>query len=98
MGFVSNSSSSSFVIIGVSLNKLQYEKIDKNLLDNGNNYLSDSYGPGFLGKVIMDNNNEDYLECGAIDIDLATKEAIKTIEECGLKKEDIKIIYGTRGR
>ena len=62
-GFVSNSSSSSFVIIGWSMEEIDSDKKDliieeKIDLGEGNQYLSDD-GPGYVGIVLADISSED---------------------------------------
>uniref|UniRef100_A0A6H2A3Q8 Uncharacterized protein n=1 Tax=viral metagenome TaxID=1070528 RepID=A0A6H2A3Q8_9ZZZZ len=110
LGFVSNSSSSSFVIVGVKLEKGLDKKLtevinkkplteDDNIYDilcNSNNYLSDN-GPGYAGKVICDISSEDgYIETSEINVAKAWDEAYEILKELGIKKEDIKLICGTR--
>ena len=110
IGFVSNSSSSSFVIIGIKckkgFDKKLAEKINGkaltenddvyDILCNSDNFLSDD-GPGYCGKVICDVSSEDgYMEISEIDIGKAWEKAYEFLKDLGVKKEDIKLISGTR--
>jgi len=110
VGFVSNSSSSSFVIIGIKVNrglekriaeiikgsKIENEDDIYNFLYDSGNYLSDD-GPGFYGKVISDVRDEDgYTEIAEIDLNKVWDEAYELLKDLGIKKEEIKLIYGTR--
>lgn len=97
MGFVSNSSSSSFVIVGIKLTDKQYKKLtekDDELFDN-ENYLSDD-GPGYLGKIIADVDGEDYLELEELDMEQAIEEAKEALKKYGFENQKIKIYTGTR--
>ncbi len=109
-GFVSNSSSSSFVILGIKLDgKLESKlletiKKEKSLDDDGaydelydsGNYLSDD-GPGYYGKVIADVRSEEgYLENDEIDFKKLIPEVVELVKPLGLTEKNIKLIVGTR--
>lgn len=113
VGFVSNSSSSSFVMIGKKFDYKQRNEIVKKLLgrelkededayDNcfdkisGKNYLSDDEY-FYLGKVICDVSSEDgYMETSETKMDKVWDEAYEFLKKLDIKKEDIKLICGTR--
>ena len=101
-GFVSNSSSSSFLIIGIKVSKdskiyqdykeNDYEMPEKYLV-NGLDYLSDD-GPGYYGEVIEDTGSDGYFSC---DVSLS-EEDIKVAREKFPEdlQDEVRIICGTR--
>jgi len=114
LGYVSNSSSSSFVMIGIQIPKEKEDEICKkfaeilkgekltgdneiyDILSSSDDYLSDD-GPGYIGKVIADISSEDgYMETTIVEFQEAIEEAYKILRPLGFKKEDIKLITGTR--
>ncbi len=95
IGFVSNSSSSSFILIGI---KFDISKYDKNIFDNiedaglDNVYsCNDEYLCGY-----SESFDSDCGDCGEIDFNIEGLEE-KLIKVFGdsFKKEDIKIYYGS---
>jgi hypothetical protein len=85
-GFVSNSSSSSFVILGFKTN----EGID---IPKGHSYVNmddDSY---IIGYIIAD---DEYLEDDEIDFSILEAKRQKISEDFGKDLSEIKLYTGTR--
>jgi hypothetical protein len=94
-GFVSNSSSTSFVILGFDIpdNKkesmLELHRTNENLVISENN-RNDKKVLGFIiANEIEDCSNDN------VDIDPICKKLKVIMKELGLEKEKIKIYYGT---
>jgi len=107
-GFVSNSSSSSFVVVGIELNIPDEEKdnirekfyIDDYLFLSGEDdgMKNDKI---ILGKIIADISSEDgggmeSIEISAIDLEKMGKEVIKKAGKYVAKGKKAKIYCGTR--
>jgi hypothetical protein len=92
-GFVSNSSSSSFIMIGVdsSLVKNSYEDIKE--IDS---LYIEAMGIDELVGYVLSDSGEDYLNDGRISISEINKKSEQLVEHLGVNIEDIKIYYGTR--
>jgi len=108
MGFVSNSSSSSFIVLGIKvegdMEKKLAEKIKgstvkeddaTDILWESNDYVSDD-GPGYYGKVLANPGCDGELDYGCIDIPGLVPEVLKMVEFLGLTEKDIKLHFGTR--
>ena len=107
-GFVSNSSSSSFVVVGIELNVPEDEKDDmwEKLSDlDGYLYLVGDDGglkedKIVLGKVVADINSEDgymeSVEISTIDLEKMGEEVIKKAGKYAAKGKKPKIYCGTR--
>ena len=96
-GFISNSSSSSFVIIGVMFPQDKFNALAQQYQDElykSNNYLSDD-GSGYLGHIIFD-GDDGVEEVKIEDIDSIVKHTEMIVMPYGFSKKDIKIYYGTR--
>lgn len=95
-GFVSNSSSSSFVMIGVD-SKLTEVKIPYRGDDSGLRklYISE-YGDveEVTGFVLVD--TDEYLEDGTLKVQEINTLSERLVTKLGVKPEDIKLYYGTR--
>lgn len=104
-GFISNSSSSSFIMVGIEVStqfmksKFTEEQIEEfydGIEDLSFHYNNYSDGGGYLiGKVLAD--ADDFLPDGVIDfncMDGVYEKILKYIPD--IKKEDVKIYYGTR--
>lgn len=100
-GFVSNSSTSSFVIIGVkcrtTCKEEEYEELVEKCEENNDNLniIFDDDG-SYFGEKIIDISSEDCLEFGEQELP-DKKELCEKIKKYlpNTKEEDIKIIYGT---
>ena len=93
-GFVSNSSSSSFVIIGTKVNST-YEDIEKITEDKELVFKSsDEDGEFIIGVGVSYIDHDDMSED---EIDLPTKkEVIDILATAGIITEDIKIYFGVQ--
>jgi hypothetical protein len=96
-GFVSNSSSSSFVIIGIKIKdwKDEYEDFESNEDDLEMLYVERKDADYLFGEVIAD--GEDYLDDEEISFDYL-KTVYPKIKKYfpDTKEEDVKIFTGTR--
>jgi hypothetical protein len=99
-GFVSNSSTSSFVVVGTIIDypsmtadeqDALYEKVDM-VLYPGEDDVPD-YVAGF---TIADINEESDSESGEITLDDLNDYVERLVKTFGVKREDVKIYYGTR--
>lgn len=111
LGFVSNSSSSSFVVMGVKITRDEEVEIAKKFkdIDNdesvylpdivsgiGNNYLDDDDAT-YLGTIICNVHDDDGgLEQNEIDMEDMIKRTKNVLEKVGLQDRNIKIYTGTR--
>jgi len=103
-GFVSNSSSSSFVIVGIKLDKKLLEELHEKFnvehlgdvrFKNKITYLSDD-GPGYIGRLICDVSSESS-ELQESEISLSEFASLDDhLEEIMGKKMKSKIYTGTR--
>ena len=95
MGFVSNSSSSSYVIIGKWL-----EEIDEDLMENieksSIDFLFDeNKGSYLVGKIVSQNSDDDCVT-NELDLEEIQREASKTKDQLlklGIDPEDVKIYH-----
>jgi hypothetical protein len=94
-GFVSNSSTSSFVVLGIKhqCDFDDLERLEKKIEEVGLDVLTDDGDFVYIGKTIADFSDEDGLEAGSIEID--TTELATKLKQLNLD-EKIKIYYGTR--
>lgn len=101
-GFVSNSSSSSFVLMGVEVNEISKELLEKIrddqpdrlcVLDGSEGGLKESQCAVGLFLAI---HSDDYSEPESISVDKALKDLKDALVKVGLPTEDIKIFSGTR--
>lgn len=106
-GFVSNSSSSNFIIIGAKFleNSEEIKSLSEEVWEHLTDCMEEEIGSTYIesercyiiGKTIT---TGDYLDNGSIDI---SETSIKDIYDSilsyiqNVKPEDIKIYYGTRG-
>ena len=109
LGFVSNSSSSSFVIVGTKIERSEREEVFKKItkLENVEDvYLPDFIGkdicltddgPDYIGKIIFDaKRDEDSPEDAAYDISEIEKEGREILDRVGLQDREVKIYSGVR--
>jgi hypothetical protein len=107
-GFVSNSSSSSFIILGINVSddifskfgtdeKQDYEFFEESDID----YFYDEYGDGgyYLGDMLAD--GEEFLDEGSIDVEnfksnKKIEELKKMFKEKDIPLPPVKVYYGTR--
>ena len=98
-GFVSNSSSSSFVILGVKRNfddELDYEKIENEKFGNGIRtlYVEENDCDIITGFILAD--GDDYLDYTSKSFDQLTEMAQKVSDTLNVDIESVKLITGTR--
>jgi hypothetical protein len=103
-GFVSNSSSASFILIGVELT----DKLDDNLkkkygenwkednleLEDGVQILWESDSVELVGVLVAD-DHDGYLDDGSISFEEYNTMVTTVIHVTGVNVDDVKIIYGT---
>jgi hypothetical protein len=91
-GFVSNSSSSSFIVLGVKTEDEKiYEQAEKLKISNVTD--DNSY---YIGEVIADFSDEESLENQTIQILSSIRRVAKKIEQLGFSENDIQLHIGTR--
>ena len=98
-GFVSNSSSSSFVILGYRMDKAEYKKLtddERDTLYDRDDVLSDD-GPPIIGEVLgeIDENNY-YFHPKEFDCDEIKKKISALAKKYKKKISEIKLIIGKR--
>jgi hypothetical protein len=92
-GFVSNSSSSSFVFIGVKTE-------DNDLIERaekiaGIKIMSDD-SVSYIGQSLADWGDEEGLECQTVDVDTIKAAILPGLRQLGFTIADIKLHFGTR--
>ena len=92
-GFVSNSSSSSFVIIGFIPTKNEYEKYEEQLEDFDHTCESFDNGDAYGFFIAVDDGEGDQVE-SEIDFDQITKWRDELIEKFEIDEERIKLYSG----
>lgn len=108
-GFVSNSSSSSFVIVGTKIEHNEREEILKRItkLDDvedlylpdvvGDDICLSDDGPYYIGKIIHDaKGEEDCPEDKAYILSDVENEAKEILNKLGLQDREVKIYSGVR--
>ena len=92
-GFVSNSSSSSFIMIGVDskLLKTPYEDEETQSL-----YVELNGIDELIGFIIDDWSDEDYFESGNLTVQEINQKADELSRKLNVDFSDIKLYYGTR--
>jgi len=99
-GFVSNSSSSSFILIGIALDSKYSEDEDfmEILLDDKtlDVCFETSHNFDLVGEFISDGYDED-IDTGIIDLNSNYDNVLTNLQKYfpDTKKEDLKIYYGT---
>lgn len=110
-GFVSNSSTSSFVVLGVKLDELE-KKL--NAIEWGGDEWDDImseieekveivlYGDDdgvdglVVGFVVAEMGDDDYLDNGEMSFPEMEEKIQVLVDEFGVDRKDVKIYYGTR--
>ena len=91
-GFVSNSSSSSFIVLGVKTeDDKKYEEAEKlkiRVLTDDSSY--------YIGEIIADFSSDEGLENNSINIIQATQRVVEKIKQLGFDEKDIQLHVGTR--
>ena len=97
-GFVSNSSSSSFILLGVNVDKVQdYEQYDGTSIDKrevSTLYLERKDCDQVIGFVLVDSS--EYLDDGSLTYDKITELSHQLSHKFNIPIEDIELMYGTR--
>ena len=101
-GFVSNSSSSSFMLIGVKVDteliaRLE-EKYGEDELYNepdGLSYLTETDDDGLIGYMVSSGGDE-YLESGHLSFSAFEEAAKKLVDTIGVDISEVKLYYGTQ--
>lgn len=109
LGFVSNSSSSSFVIVGTKIEHNEREEILKRItkMDNvediylpeviGEDICLTDDGSYYVGKIIFDaKRDEDSPEDVTYNIGEVEKEGREILDRVGLQDREVKIYSGVR--
>ena len=90
--FVTNSSSSSFIIAGIKGDNFDYEDAE----DAGLEIINVSNGE-ILGLYLADwDDHDEYNEINLSNVDGTIKKAKELVTEFGLNDNDVKIYAGTR--
>ena len=96
-GFVSNSSSSSFILLGANVDKVNdYKSFDGMSVDKweiSTLYIEEHYEQ-IIGIVLADDN--EYLDFGILKYDKITELSTKLSHKLSIPIEEIELIYGTR--
>ena len=95
-GFVSNSSSSSFIVIGVFIDGKKLEDTLIELLSDSNKllYVEDSKGDYVYGEILCD--NEDGIDSGFCDFNIVAKQ-VKNMAKVDLNMDiEPRLIFGVR--
>lgn len=101
VGFVSNSSSSSFVILGYKVD----DEVKNNMTDDEkdecwcrNDIVTDGYsGTSWCGQVLSKVNSGDTLEDAEYTIEELQQMQIALMKKYGVEIDKIKLYMGTRG-
>lgn len=110
-GFVSNSSTSSFVIVGVKLDELgkklenldwdseEYEEILEELEEKVDYILhgeDDGVDGLVVGFVVTEIDSDDYLKDGTMEFSELQEKVERLAKNFSVNAKDVKIYYGTR--
>jgi len=100
-GFVSNSSSSSFVVLGYKVDSDDLDKMSDEERDDfycRDDTISDGYsGTTWVGKVLSKVNSADMLEDAEYPIEKLQQLQADLAEKYGVELDKIKLYMGTRG-
>ena len=97
-GFVSNSSSSSFILLGVNVDKVQdYRNFDGLSIDNqqiSTLYLESKNYDEVIGFKLVD--TDEYFDFGTLTYEKISELSYKLADKFNIPIEEIELIYGTR--
>lgn len=97
-GFVSNSSSSSFILLGLNTDKVNdYEKFDGISIDGreiSTLYIETLNYEQVIGFILVD--TDEYLDFGVLSYNNIYELSHKLSHKFEVPVEDIELIYGTR--